>query len=411
MMDVLFMQSQSFFGADSQQHGLLMRYFDRKLVRPHVAMTTMAAPPVAGHDVRRHIRSIPDLRVRPTSFGPSFFGVHGPERIRRMSTLPLVPLSLISLAAYIRRHQIEIIHATEKPRDAFYAVLLGKMTGVRTVVHVHVKCEDWFNPSVKWAIRQSDAIIGVSEYVARTIVEAGYPADRVFGVLNSLDLSDSRWDPSRDGRPARRSLGIAEDAPLVGIISRLFSWKGHDALLDALAVVKRQVPEVRLVIVGEDDPRAHPGGGSYRAELEARLAGLGLEENVIFTGFRADIPELMAALDVYAMPSWEEPFGMVYLEAMAMKKPVVAWASGGAPEIVVDGQTGFVVEPRSIDALSDAIVRLLRDPDLRRRFGEAGQRRVEQRFTPRRMCEDVLQVYREVLGEPTETRMPVLTAS
>lgn len=410
MVNVLFMQSQSFFGADSQQHALLMRHFDREFVQPHVAVTT-TNDRVPGHDVEEHIRAIPGVRVRPTSFGPSLFGVHGVERVRRLSALPLVPLNLISLAAYVRHHRIGVIHATEKPRDAFYAGLLGKLTGAKTVIHVHVKCEDWLSAPVKWALNHADAVVGVSQYVAQTIVESGCRSDRVFGVLNSLDLSTLRWDPSIDGRPARGSLGVADDVPLVGIFARLFSWKGHDALLDAMAVVKREIPNVRLLIVGEDDPRAHPGGGSYREQLEARLPTLGLTENVTFAGFRPDIPELMAALDVYAMPSWEEPFGMVYLEAMAMKKPVVAWDSGGAPEVVSDGDTGYVVEPRSTENLAAALLRLLRDPELRRRFGEAGRRRVELAFTPQRMCQDMLKVYGAILGAPTENQPQVSSAA
>jgi glycosyltransferase involved in cell wall biosynthesis len=387
-----------------------MRHLDREHVQPHVAVTTTHFPtPDDGAEAQ--VRAIPDLQVRPTWFGPSVFGIHGLERVRRLRTLPLVPLSLLSLATYVRRQRIEIIHATEKPRDAFYAALLGKMTGAKTVIQVHVKYERWINPSVKWALGQADAVVGVSDYVANTIVAAGYPADRVFGVLNSLDLVGSSWDPALDGRPARRALGIAEHAPLVGIFSRLFSWKGHDALLDALAVVKREIPDVRLLVVGDDDPRAHPGGGSYRTELEARVSALGLEDNVIFTGYRSDVPELMAAVDVYAMPSWEEPFGMVYLEAMAMRKPVVAWASGGAPEVVKHGETGFVVEPRSIGVLSDAILRLLRDPALRRRFGEAGRQRVEQSFAPQRMCQDILEVYRAVLGVTVRSRLVESTAA
>jgi glycosyltransferase involved in cell wall biosynthesis len=106
----------------------------------------------------------------------------------------------------------------------------------------------------------------------------------------------------------------------------------------------------------------------------------------------------MAALDVFAMPSWEEPFGMVFLEAMAMKKPVVAWNSGGAPEVIVDGVTGFVVAPHDTASLAGALTRLLQDPTLRRRYGEAGRRRVEETFTPQRMCQDMLAVYRAALG-------------
>jgi glycosyltransferase involved in cell wall biosynthesis len=326
------------------------------------------------------------------------FGVGQWERIRRSTAAPLTAASLLSLAAYIRRHRIQVIHGTEKPRDAFYGAILGTLTGAKTVVHLTIKPADWLSSSVRWALRRADAIVGVSAYIAQTAVEAGYPAGRVFSVPNSIDLSGARWNPSLDGRPIRRSLGIADSAPVIGIVARLFSWKGHGALIDALAIVRQEVPDVRLVIVGEDDPRAQPGGGSYRAELESQIGRLGLLENVIFTGHRTDVPALMASFDLYAMPSWEEPFGMVYLEAMAMKKPVVAWSSGGPADIVVDGHTGFLTEPGNTGALADALLTLLHDPALRRQFGVAGRRRAEEVFSPDRMCQAMASVYRKIVS-------------
>jgi glycosyltransferase involved in cell wall biosynthesis len=153
---------------------------------------------------------------------------------------------------------------------------------------------------------------------------------------------------------------------------------------------------VRLVIVGEDDQRAEPGAGSYRARLEAQARALGLAENVVFTGFRTDVARLMASFDVFAHPSWEEPFGMVFLEAGAMEKPVVCWAAGGAPEVIVDGETGILVPRGSVDELAAAIVRLLRDPALRQRMGQAGRRRAAAVFSPQLICGAMLDVYRAI---------------
>lgn len=396
---VLFMQSQSYFGADSYTHALLMRHFDRQDVAPYVALTTAEDENPAVSAIR-HVSAIPDLAVRPTFFGPSLFGVRGLNRVTRSLPAPLVPLSLLSLARYMRRHRIHVIHATEKPRDAFYGVLLSRMTGAKLVVHLHVKFDDWIRGTAKWALDRADGIVGVSRFVAQSAINAGYHPDRVYYVLNSIDLTESRWDPAIDGSAARRSLGVADDAPLLGIVSRLFSWKGHGELIEALALVKREIPSVRLAIVGEDDRRAHPGHGSYRNQLEAQVSKLGLEEQVIFAGFRSDVPQLMAAFDIYAMPTWEEPFGVVFVEAMAMRKPIVAWDSGGAPEIIEHGQTGFVIEPKRIEELAASIVTLFRDAELRRRFGVEGRRRVERLFNPQRMCRDMADVYRAVLHQP-----------
>jgi glycosyltransferase involved in cell wall biosynthesis len=261
---------------------------------------------------------------------------------------------------------------------------------------MHVGYDDWLARTVKWALGQADAIVAISRFVAESLAEAGYPRDKIFVVHNALDVT--QWDPSIDGTAARQELGVPTDAPVVGIASRLFKWKGHGYLVDAMAGVIKELPEARLVIVGEDDPRADPGSGSYRAQLEQQARQLGIDQNIVFTGFRTDVPRLMAAFDVFAHPSWEEPFGMVFLEAGAMNKPVVCWASGGAPEVVVDSETGLLVERGSVPELAEALLTLLRDPSLRQRMGRAGRRRATQVFSPQAMCATMLDVYRATLS-------------
>jgi glycosyltransferase involved in cell wall biosynthesis len=394
---VMFLQSQEYFGADSALHALLMRHFDRAEVQPYVALT-MADPDPPYTPSRVYFEDIPDLRVRPTDFGPSIYYRSLGGRLALAAAVPRVADTLLALAAYIRRERIQVLHGTEKPRDAFYGYLLSRLTGAKMLVHLHVGFAEWMSPLSKWAIRRADGVVGVSRSTAQTILESGIAPDRVYHVLNALDLAASNWDPSVDGGPTRAGLGIAPEAPVIGIVSRLFVWKGHSYLVQAMRRVADVLPEARLVIVGEDDPQAQPGRASYRAELDALVGELGLEEQVIFTGFRSDIPELMAAFDVFAMPSWDEPFGMVFLEAMAMQRPVVAWDSGGAPEVIKNGETGYVVEREDVPAFAEVLLRLLRDPDLRRRMGAAGRRRVEADFSPARMCRDMTQVYQSVFG-------------
>ncbi len=180
-------------------------------------------------------------------------------------------------------------------------------------------------------------------------------------------------------------------------VSRLSYWKGHTELLKALAEVKKQTPNFKLLIVGVDDPRAHPGHGSYTAELKALVAELELADQVIFTGYRSDVQELMAACDMYTMPSFEEPFGMVYLEAMCMKKPVIALDNGGSREVVEQNKTGLLSAPQDIAALAENILTLMNDADLRRTLGENGRIRAQELFTPRRMAQDVEEIYRQIL--------------
>jgi glycosyltransferase involved in cell wall biosynthesis len=300
------------------------------------------------------------------------------------------------LVAYAKKHRIDIVHGTEKPRDAFYGFLLARSVGARAVTHLHVKVEGWISPLVRWAMKHDDGLIAVSRFVAESAVGMGYSSKRTHYVLNSLD--PTRWDQPTDRAAVRRELGIPDDTVLLAIISRLFPWKGHTELLQALAKVKPEFPSFRLLIVGEDDPRATPGGGSYMADLKRLTAELGLEQNVIFTGFRSDIAALLSASDIFTMPTFEEPCAVAFLEAMAMRKPVVALDSGGTPQLVAHGESGLLSPPKDIDQLAANLLTMMRDPAMRERMGACGRDRVERLFNPKRLADEVENVYRKILG-------------
>jgi len=373
-----------------------MRHLDRAAVRVHCACTDAVA-----HDPRMtalpRIRAIPDVSLRVTDFGPTVFARRSSKLLTGGQALR-ASARAIGLVGYLRREGIDIVHGTEKPRDALVGVLLARLAGAKSVVHMHVGYGEWLTPRARWALRAADAIVGVSRFVSTTLVDAGHSPERVFTVHNSLDLDDAEWASVPDTDGVRGEFGIPADAPMIAIASRLYRWKGHHDLVEALALLRPELPDVRLLIVGEDDPRANPGGGSYRQELATRIRELDLERNVVFTGFRTDVARLMAASDVFCQPSAEEPFGMVYLEAMAMRRPVVAYASGGAPEVVADGETGLLVERGDVVALSRALLRLLGDAALRLQFGDAGRRRVESIFRPERSAAAMLEVYGAVAG-------------
>jgi glycosyltransferase involved in cell wall biosynthesis len=172
-------------------------------------------------------------------------------------------------------------------------------------------------------------------------------------------------------------------------IGRFVAEKGHRHLLEAAARIERTKPGAHWVLVG---------AGELEASLKHQARGLGLESRVHFTGWRDDIPEVLAVSDVFVLPSESEGFGRVVVEAMAMARPVVATAVGGVPEIVQDGQTGILVPPSDPAALADAVRSLLDDPARASRLGAAGRARAESRFTLTAHVDGVERVYAEVLG-------------
>jgi len=394
---VLFINSPLQPGADTQIHLLLLRSLDRRRFELHAAaQPARRGEPSPAFDA---ISAIEGVRVRPTDFGPSLFGRSLRYRVESAARALPAAASLAGLAAYVRRHGIQIVHSTDRPRDAMACAALGLMTGAKSVIHVHVKFDDWMGRGVRWAFARADAVVGVSNFVAESLVRGGYRRDRVASVLNAIE--PQAFDPSLDPVLGRTSLGVARDAPFIVSIARLFKWKGHRELVSAVARVAARIPAVRLAIVGAD----YPEGSGVSAELAAHAKTLGVAENVMFAGHRNDVASLLAASDVFALPSYEEPFGLVFAEAMAMKKPVVAVDNGGTPEVVRHGVTGLLSPPGNIERLAENLTTLLVDPALRARMGEAGRRDVEARFTPSRLAGDVEALYERLLRSTGATRV------
>jgi glycosyltransferase involved in cell wall biosynthesis len=182
---------------------------------------------------------------------------------------------------------------------------------------------------------------------------------------------------------------LPHGAPVVGNIAALVPHKGQRYLIDAAHLVVQQVPDARFVILGEGELREH---------LEKQVHEHHLEKHVLLPGFRMDVLGCLKGFDLFAMSSVTEGLGTSLLDAMAASRPIVATTAGGIPEIVEDGVNGLLVPPRDHHALAGAIVRALHDPALRRRLGDAGFARVNERFTVEKMVAATAGVYERVAG-------------
>jgi glycosyltransferase involved in cell wall biosynthesis len=190
-------------------------------------------------------------------------------------------------------------------------------------------------------------------------------------------------------------MGVAPDAPLIGMIGRIVPWKGQHIFLDALARLRQQHPEVIAVIVGE----AHGAQEeSYRQKLLAQARALDLEENLIWLGYRQDIPHILAGLGMLIHCSVKpEPFGRVIIEGMAAGLPVIASDAGGAKEIVEDGVNGLLTPPGDVPALAAAMQKILEDRALRERLQSAGRQRAREHYSLDAHVAAVTSFYEELL--------------
>jgi glycosyltransferase involved in cell wall biosynthesis len=264
----------------------------------------------------------------------------------------------------------------------------ARLAGVPALAHLHI--ENHFRPATELVLRRADnataslcaRLVAVSEDTRRAYERQGYPPGRIEVVYNGVE------PPAATNGSLRAEAGLTPDAPLVAELGRLCDVKGQRELIRALT----SLPDARLVLIGTDLER----GGAFQDELEREAERLGVRDRVHFTGHREDARALLAEADVVALPSWTEGLPLAALEAMAQGRPVVATPVGGTPEVVVDGETGLLVPPRDHEALAGAIGRLLADPKLRGRMGEAGRRRAEERFSLDAMTGRFLQIYDEI---------------
>lgn len=265
-----------------------------------------------------------------------------------------------------------------------------RIPSVVTCRSVHESTGLWrliYQPIV-FTLRHTNRVITVSKAAARFCHALGVPPHRTVVILNGVDLS--KFNPSVDGSPMRKWLGI-KDEPLVATAIRLVKRKGPGYLVTAFARVLKAIPDAKLVIAGR---------GPEAKNLQAQIEGLGVEKSVFMVGAlsREKVAELMAAADVFVLPSTVEAFGRAAVEAAAVGTPVVCPRAGGMPEIIVDGFNGLMFRPGDEGDMADAILRVLRDRQLAERLRENGMK-TARKFSLKTTARRTLDLYEKICEE------------
>ncbi|WP_446216128.1 glycosyltransferase family 4 protein [Micromonospora sp. IBHARD004] len=317
--------------------------------------------------------------------GAEKFDADQPFEVVRERTRVLLPTPLIArrAAKLARAYDCDTVWFGAAAPLGLLAAGLRRRAGIRRAVALtHGHEVGWAAlPGARAALRRIGRGVDVTTYLGEyTRVRLARVLDGVTDLRRLAPGVDvETYHPSVDGEPVRVRLGLA-DRPVVVCVSRLVPRKGQDMLIRAMPEIRRRVPDAALLIVG---------GGPYRATLEKLARQTGVEREVVFTGSvpSAELPAHYAAGDVYAMPCRTrnrgldvEGLGIVYLEASATGLPVVAGDSGGAPDAVREGETGYVVRGRDVAQLADRVAMLLADRDLARQLGAAGRAWVEREW-------------------------------
>jgi glycosyltransferase involved in cell wall biosynthesis len=313
----------------------------------------------------------------------SFLNVH---RLRDLSAVH-------QIAGAIRAWDADVVHS-HLGYSATLAPVAARLTGRGSVATLHHVPEDEpLRESVKERLAlESAGRLGALVFVSdasRRAFAARYRERRSWlTVRNGVDLRRFRPEPKTptDGLP------VPPTAPTVVIVAALRGPKGHDVALESWPKILSTLPDARLVIVGE---------GERRAALEEQARRLRIEDAVLFVGLRNDVPELLRAADVVALPSFTEALPTVLIEAAASGRPVVATRVGGTPEVVEDGSTGLLVPAGDAEAFGEALVRLLGDAGLRASMGGAARTRAEAEFDSDQWAVRLRRVYER---QPTSAR-------
>ena len=321
---------------------------------------------------------------------------------RGLETLPVPcrgPLDLSPagrIAAEVRDRGIGLICAHD-PKSAFIGHLAARRCGVPLVAWVRGWTgETWrvrlYEGIHRRVLRRADLVIAVSQALAERCERAGVCRERIRVIPNAVELES---DSDRQKSDLRVELGLPPRCPVVISVGRLSAEKGHQYLVEAARLVTGRHQKARFVLVGD---------GRERSALEARARRLGLNGQIVLTGFRPDARQLIAQADVLALPSLTEGMPNVVLEAFAAGVPVVGTAVGGVPELVRDGENGWLVPSADAAGLAAALSAALADPGERARRGAAGQALVRERYTFAAQAARAAEAFREVLARRDEGR-------
>ena len=318
--------------------------------------------------------------VRDQGIPASIIGIDGALDFRWARTF----------AALVRRERVDVIHAHEFTANA-YGSLMGRILSVPVVATVHGK--NYFADQLKRRmayryVSRVSRMVAVSDDLKQFIVRRVGVADhRVSVIYNGVDMPAPA--PTEQLGALRRDLRLDEYDHVIGTVGSLYEVKGHAHLIRALPGILKACPRTLLLLAGR---------GELEQALRAEVSARHLDAHVRFLGFRGDVAALLSLFDVFVLPSISEGLSMALLEAMAAGRPVVATRVGGNSELVLDGETGFLIDAASPESISDRVVRVLRDGEGAARMGERGRRRASEKFSFRAMVDAYQGLYAQAAG-------------
>jgi glycosyltransferase involved in cell wall biosynthesis len=317
---------------------------------------------------------------------------------------PLHPLkdlkAILDLTGHLRTRHYQVVH-THNSKAGFIGRLSAKLARVPVIVHTvhgfafHQQEPPWrrflFRNLERLASHWCDRMIFISQpLVDWASKEKIGRTSKMARIYSGIEMDRFHPVSEQEKRRLRAKWGLGEQDAVIGIVSKLWEGKGHDLLIRTFKEIRKELPQARLVIVGE---------GHLMESLKTLVSQLQLSDAVIFTGFLEDIPQIIATFDVAVLPSYFEGMGRVLLEAMAMEKPVVGTRVGGIPDLIEEDLNGFLVSPGNKKELASAVLKILSDKGLAAKMRQEGRKKMADRFSAESMVRSIEKVYSDLLKE------------
>ena len=374
--------SSDLFGAEQSLLSLL-QYLNRDRYEPLVVFPTKG----------ELVNKVNALGIQ-TVIVPSLWWIGNKSYPRLILNLLTELISAVLIVRLIRKYRIDIVHTNSIVK--INGALAAKVCRVPHIWHIREILKGSPLRSVLGlrnlfgiVHRLSSKVIGNSNAVKNQISEE-WRDKKVIVIYNGIDpVLYSKQD---EGMKLKKELLIDHRYRLIGVIGNISPHKGQQDVIEAYVKIKEKMDKVKLLMIGK-------GKRSYVNDLKKLVKKNHIDDSVIFTGFRTDIPEILQEIDLVVTASWTESFGRVTLEAMATGKPVVATNTGASPEIVIDGETGTLVPARNPERLAEAMIDLLSDSEKAKQMGRKGRERVKERFTVQKYIENIECLYEEVMRE------------
>jgi glycosyltransferase involved in cell wall biosynthesis len=310
-----------------------------------------------------------------------FYNTWNPLRLFQFA-MSMIKCSF-QLARIIKEHQIDLIYANTTKAN-LYAITAKLYTKKKIVWQIRDNIKH--NALNKILMKKSDMIIPVSLFIG---LQVSCDESKKRLVYGGMDVK--KWGPKTTrNKTLKKELQLPNDTMLIAQVGQLTRWKNQTDFIRAAGLIRASRQKVHFLIIGDDLSKREE---KYKQELIERVDQLGMTPHLTFLGQRKDIQEVLDQIDILIHPAIDEPFGRVLIEAMAMEKPVVAYNCGGPREIIVNNETGYLVEPYDYRALANKTMALIQDQELRDRFGKAGRERVIEKFNMERYVKEMEEVF------------------